>query len=145
MAEQTIGQPSNSGGAVIKTMHPHPFAYLVYYLGGLFIGIAGYQYGYIYTIVGLFVLIVSEIMRRSETLTLFEEGISRNFTMLSRSQIFTAYDMIRTVTVTQSPFERLLGLGTITLVTSDTAEGRIQFGGASDPFAVGELIQSHLV
>jgi uncharacterized membrane protein YdbT with pleckstrin-like domain len=145
MAEETINQSVNAGGAIIKTMHPHPFAYLVYYLGGLFIGVAGYWYGLIYAIVGVFVLVVSEVMRRSETFTIFEEGVSRNFTMLSRSQVFTGYNMIRSVMVTQSVVERLLGLGTITLITSDTEEGKIQFGGVKDAFAVGEVIQSHLV
>ena len=139
-----MDQSTVSEGAVISTMHPHPFAYLTYYLGGLFIGVAGYWYGYIYAIVGLVILIVSEIMRRSDTLTLFEGGVSRNFTLLSHNHVFTGYDMIRSVMVSQSAFERLLGLGTITLITSDTAEGRIQFSGVKNPGAVGETIQSHL-
>lgn len=144
MAEETMNQPTASEGTMIKTMHPHPFAYLAYYLGGLFIGVAGYWYGYIYTIVGVIVLIVSEVMRRSDTLVLFEGGVSRNFTLLSRNHVFTGYDMIRSVMVTQSAIERVLGLGTITLITSDTAEGRIQFSGVKDPNEVSAIIQSHL-
>lgn len=144
MAEETMNQPTVSEGAVIRTMHPHPLSYLAYYFGGLFIGAAGYWYGYIYAIVGAVVLIVSEIMRRSDTFTLFEGGVSRNFTLLSRDHLFTGYDMVRSVVVTQSAFERLLGLGTITLITSDAAEGRIQFSGVKDPNAVSEIIQSHL-
>lgn len=144
MAEETVNQPTVPGGTMIKTMHPHPLAYLVYYFGGLFIGVAGYRYGYIYGIVGAVVLIVSEVMRRSETLTIFEEGISRTFTMFSGARIFTAYDTIRNVMITQSIFERLLGLGTITFITSDAQEEKIQFGGVQDPYAIGEVIQAHL-
>jgi membrane protein YdbS with pleckstrin-like domain len=83
-------------------------------------------------------------MRRSDTLTLFEEGIARNFTLLSRNYVFTGYATIRSVIVTQGVLDRLLGLGTITLITSDAEEGKIQFNGIKDPYAVGEIIQSHL-
>lgn len=144
MAEEKITQPVTDPVATTKIMHPHPFAYLVYYLGGLFISVVGYQYGYIYAIVGVFVLIVGEVMRRSETLTLSEEGIARNFTMLARTQAFTSYTMIRNFMVTQSAYERFLGLGTITFITSDTEEGKIQFSGVRNPYAVGEIIQAHL-
>lgn len=144
MAEETTSQVPVSAETIIKKMHPHPLAYLMYYLGGLFIFVASYWYGYIYTAVGLMVIIVSELLRRADTFFVLNEGVSRNFSLLSTKHIFTGYDKIRTVTVTQGALDRILGVGTVVLITSGLDEGTIQFSGVGKPYEVAKMIQDRL-
>lgn len=145
MAEETPDQVAVPAESIIKQMHPHPFAYLTYYLGGVFIFAVSYWYGYIYTIVGLLVMIVSELLRRADTFFILNDGVSRNFALFSTKHIFTGYDKIRTVTVTQGAVDRLLGIGTVVLITSGLEEGTIQFTGVKKPFEVAKLIQDKLL
>lgn len=144
MAEETINPVSVSAESVIKSMHPHPLAYLTYYLGGAFIFAASYWYGYVYTVVGLLIIVVSEALRRADTFFVLEDGISRNFSLFSVQHVFTGYDKINTVGVTQGVLDRILGVGTVVLTTSSTEERMIQFTGVRDPYAVAKLIQDRL-
>lgn len=145
MADETIDQGSVSPENIILQMHSHPLAYLTYYLGGVFIFAASYWYGYIYTIVGLLVLVVSELLRRADTFFILQDGVSRNFSLLSARHIFTSYDNIRSVAVTQGVVDRFLGVGTITLITSGLEEGTIQFVGVKKPYEVAKEIQNRLL
>lgn len=145
MAEETTDQVVVSAESIIKKMHPHPLAYLTYYLGGLFIFAVSYWYGYVYMTVGLSVMIVSELLRRADTFFILTDGVSRNFSLFSTKHIFTGYDKIRTVTVTQGVLDRILGVGTVVLVTSGLEEGTIQFTGVRKPYEVAKLIQDKLV
>lgn len=145
MAEETTNQVSVSAENTIAKMHAHPLAYLSYYLGGLFIFIASYWYGYVYTIVGLVIIIVSEFLRRADTYYILNEGVSRDFSLFSTKHIFTGYDVIRDVTVTQGTVARILGVGDVILVTSGTAEETIHFSGVRKPYEVAKVIQDKLV
>ncbi|EKD24191.1 MAG: hypothetical protein ACD_81C00087G0002 [uncultured bacterium] len=145
MAEETTNQVLISPENTVAKMHPHPFAYITYYLGGLFIFLVSYWYGYLYTAVGLLVMIVSELLRRADTFYILNEGVARNFSLFSTRHIFTGYDNIRTVTVSQGPINRILGVGDITLITSGLEEGTIQFTGVKKPAEVAKLIQDRLV
>lgn len=145
MAEETPNQVAVSPENIIKKMHPHPLAYLAYYLGGLFIFAVSYWYGYVYTAVGLTVVVVSELLRRADTYFILIDGVSRNFALFSAKHIFTGYDKIRSVTVTQGVLERVLGIGTVVLITSGLEEGTIQFTGVRKPYEVAKLIQDRLI
>lgn len=144
MAEETTSPVSVSTENVIKAIHPHPLAYLTYYLGGVFILAASYWYGYVYTIVGLLIIIVSEALRRADTFFVLENGVSRNFSLLSAKHVFTGYDTINTVGVMQGALDRVLGVGTVVLTTSSLEEGTIHLAGVRDPQAVAKLIQDRL-
>ncbi|AKM78187.1 MAG: Membrane-flanked domain protein [Candidatus Wolfebacteria bacterium GW2011_GWC2_46_275] len=144
MAEETTNQVSVSAEQVVATMHAHPLAYLVYYLGGVFIFIVSYWYGYLYTAVGLLVLLVSEVLRRADTFSILEDGVSRNFSLFSTKRVFTGYDKIQTVTVIQSALDRILGVGTVVLITAGLEEGTIQFAGVMKPYEIAKMIQDRL-
>lgn len=144
MAEEISTQSFISAENTIMRMHAHPFAYLTYYIGGLFILSVSFWYGYAYTIVGLLVLIVSELLRRSDTFFILREGVSHNFSLFSVRSIFTGYDKIRTVTVAQGPVARLLGIGDVVMTTVGSDGGTVQFSGVRKPFEVAKLIQDRL-
>ena len=143
MAEETTNQISVSAENTVAKMHAHPLAYLAYYLGGLFIFLVSYRYGYIYTVAGLLVIVSSELLRRADTFYVLNEGVSRNFSLLSAKHIFTSYDTIRTVTVAQGPLDRLLGIGDIAMTTTGE-EGVIHFSGVRKPYEIAKLIQDRL-
>ncbi len=138
------GSGSGSARSVIKKMHPHPLAYLMYYVGGLFIFAVSYWYGYIYTIAGLFVVVVSELLRRADTFFVLSDGVSHNFSLFSTKEIFTGYDTIRTVTVTQGVLDKLLNVGTVVLVISGSDGGTVQFAGVRKPYDIAKEIQDRL-
>lgn len=144
MAEETVDQVAIPAETIVKQMHPHPFAYLTYYIGGAFIFVVSYWYGYVYTVVGLLVMIVSELLRRADTYFILTNGVSRNFSLLSAKHIFTGYDKIRSVTVSQGAVERFLGVGTVSLITSGLEEGTISFTGVRKPYEVAKLIQDKI-
>lgn len=143
MAEETTNQVSVSAENTVAKMHAHPLAYLTYYLGGLFILLVSYRYGYLYAAAGLLVLVASELLRRADTFYILNEGVSRNFSLFSTKHIFTSYDLIRTVTVAQGPLDRLLDIGDVTMVTTGEEE-IIHFSGVRKPYAVAKLIEDRL-
>lgn len=144
MAEETTNQVSVSAENTVAKMRAHPLAYITYYLGGLFIFVVSYWYGYIYTATGLLVMAASEFLRRADTFHILNEGVSRNFSLFSARHIFTSYDQIRTVTVAQGPIDRLLGIGDVVMTTVGLDEGTIQFSGVRKPHDVAKMIQDRL-
>ena len=144
MAEETVDQVSVSAENTIAKMHAHPSAYLTYYLGGVFIFVVSYWYGYVYTAVGLLVLVSSELLRRADTFIIMNEGVARNFSLFSTKHIFTGYDKIRTVAVTQGAIDRFLGVGDVVMTTVGLDEGTIHFSGVRKPYDVAKLIQDRL-
>ena len=144
MAEETTNQVSVSAENTVAKMRAHPFAYSTYYLGGLFIFLVSYWYGYMYTAAGLLVLIASEVLRRADTFFVLNEGISRNFSLFSTKHIFTGYDQISTVAVSQGPIDRILGIGDVRMTTVGLDEVTIQFSGVKKPYEIAKLIEDRL-
>ena len=145
MAEESTNPISVSAANTIAKLHAHPFAYLMYYLGGLFILAVSYWYGYVYAIAGVVVVIVSELLRRADTFYILNEGVSRDFALFSTKHIFTSYDQIRAVTVSQGLIARLLGVGDIVMTTVELDEGTIRFSGVRKPYDIAKLIEDRLV
>lgn len=144
MAEEILTQGSVSAERIIMKMHAHPYSYLTYYAGGLFILSVSFWYGYAYAIVGSLVLIISELLRRADTFFILHDGVSHDFSLFSARYIFTEYDKISTVTVVQGPIARLLGIGDVVMTTVGSEGGTVQFSGVPKPFEVAKLIQDRL-
>lgn len=77
-------------------------------------------------IVGLGLLML-ELVRRSDRLVLYADGIAREFKFITSQRTFVEYENIQDLEVTQSFLERLLGTGSIHVNTAGSAHKEIVF------------------
>lgn len=70
-----------------------------------------------------------ELVRRADRLVIYEDGVAREFKLLSTKRVFAEFDSIQDLEVTQTFVERALGIGTIHINTAGSHGQEIVFKG----------------
>lgn len=128
----------------IRLVARHPYAHLELYVVAILIMAATPWFGWALLALGLFVLMIGEIARRSHALILYEDGILQRYRLLSITQSFVEYHAIQGVELTQTFVERSLGIGTIHIDTAGGDRKEIIFHGVKDPHEVENIIREHM-
>ena len=80
---------------IIKKVHPHPFNFLGLYFSGIVFIVISFFFSWILFVMGFFILILIEIVRRAETFYILEDGVAREYKLLSTSKEFCEYEKIQ--------------------------------------------------
>ena len=129
---------------IIKKFHPHPFTFLSFYLGGIFLIVVGAALMKLIVFMGVLILVVGEASRRAETFLLLDKGVERSYKLFSTTEEFIEYSKIQEIEVEQSLIERLVGIGTLKFDTSGTDKVEMYFYGTPDPYGVEKLIRAKM-
>lgn len=126
---------------VIKKFHPHPFYYLAFYIGGIFVAAAGFFFSPILILAGIVIFVLGEVSRQAETFYVLESGVARQHRLLSTLRKFTEFKKIQNIEVNQSFLENILGIGNIHIDTSGGDETEVNFRGVKNPYGIERLIR----
>ena len=127
-----------------QSWHAHPLSYLCEYALSVLIFCLGFIYNYWYPLLGVAMLVISELLRRGMTFTVGEKGVEKSFNFISTGQTFIEYLKIQDLKVSQGVIERIFGLGTIYVNSAGSPEAEILFQGIKDPYAVEKLIRDRM-
>lgn len=126
----------------------HPAAHLGAYvgLGVLTLGSLGALtvnagIGLALLAISLFGLTMLELVRRADRIALYEDGLAREYKLLSTKVTFAEYESVQDIEVSQSLVERLLGIGTLHVNTSGSHGQEIVFRGVRNPHRLEEAIR----
>jgi uncharacterized membrane protein YdbT with pleckstrin-like domain len=95
-------------------------------------------------LIGLLVFGVTELVRRTETFYIFENGLSREFTFLSSSSLFVDFGNIEELRVSQTIPERVFGIGTIYVETAGEQAGGLEFRNIRNPYEIEIFVRQRM-
>jgi putative membrane protein len=130
---------------IIKKIHPHPASFLGFYFLGIisiFVGLVASPY---FILGGVFVFVLSEIVRRAETFYVLKSGVERKYHLLSTSKKFVEYEKIQNIEVHQSILHRMLGIGSVHMDSAGGDTIEVNFHGVKDPYGIEKLIRAEMV
>ena len=131
----------------IQSWKPHPLAYFFYYLGGIAITLLSllqFNFGFRGVFLGFLIFVITEFIRRSETFSLTDKGLAREFRFVSTATTFAEYSKIQDVSVEQSFFDRIFDIGNVSINTAGSPGPEILFRGVKNPQKVANLIKERL-
>lgn len=123
-----------------KKIFPHPFAYIPYYAFAIVFVLSAFLTGPIGFAAGAFIAGIAEAARRVEYFELRREGVARGFSFFSRGETLARYERIQDISVTQSVWDRIFGIGTVTVNTAGSSKPEIVFHGVKNPDALKKRI-----
>jgi uncharacterized membrane protein YdbT with pleckstrin-like domain len=94
---------------------------------------------------GVLIILITEIIRRSNKYFLTDRRIIHEFTLLSRKTSTVPYEKIRSLDFKQTLIERIFGIGTICIDTAGLGYADVEFKGISDPLGIKKLIEGMMV
>lgn len=135
----------------IKKIHPHFLGFLIFYFFGFIFGVAGVilslfiiKLGIAVILIGVFIVVLGETSRRAETFYLLDNGVAREFKLLSTSRKFAEYHNIQNIEVNQSFIENIFGLGSIKFDTSGSDLIEVSFHGVKDPYGIEKIVREKM-
>lgn len=146
---------------VVYKYHPHPAAYWGNYVAAAIIFFAPAWLGTVMDpeaifpgssqwveigapILGIVVVVFSEIFRLSEVFYITEDGLARSFIFLSTYRTYMDYQSIEQIETTQSLLDRLLGIGTVTIETAGEDLPDVSFRCVRNPYEVEKVIRQRI-
>jgi len=138
---------------IVKKMHPHFTGFLkFYFITVLFIafGIFFIKFfpeiiiGVIVIIIGIFIFLMGEIARRAETFYVLDNGVAREYKMLSTSRKFAEYSKIQNMEVNQSFTQTMFHVGNIKFDTAGTDLIEVSFNGVKDPYGIEKIVREKI-
>ena len=131
-----ISQELHAGEKISKEFSMHPLdSFSTYVIGGILILI----------VIGIPLIIVSELMRRGHKYYLTNERIIHQYVFLSKKTSTVFYDKVQDVRLTQGLIERIFGLGKIHVNTAGTHTTEIVFKGVKNPAEIKRIIERHVM
>lgn len=129
----------NIHGTPLRTVIAHPTAYLGGYIGlafVVFLSLVGFAF---HVGFGLLLLAAAglglgmlELVRRADRLALYEDGLAREYRLVSAKRTFAEYDSVQDLEIRQGVIDRFLGIGTLHINTSGSHGQEIVFAGIKD-------------
>lgn len=129
---------------IIKEIKPSPLAFSLFYLIGVVIIILSLLFVWSYLFLGLIIILIFELVRRSHTYYLTQEGVKYEFSFVSRNLISVEYNKIQDLAVTQGFIERILDLGTIKINTAGSPSVEVKFQGVKNPYLIEKIIKEKI-
>ena len=112
------------------TTHFGAYAGLVF---TAFLSIVGFTispiYGVVIALAAILGFLLLELVRRADRLALYQDGLAREYHLISSRRTYCEYDSIQDLEVTQTVVERLLGVGSIHINTAGSHGQEIVFHG----------------
>ena len=148
--EQTIEKPEEQP---IKKMHPHVLGFFGYYFFGIILAIVGvvsFFYmallGAVVFLVGIIILMTGELHRRAETFYVWENGVEREYKMLSSTHKFVEYHNIQNMEVNQSFLQNIFNIGDMEFNTAGGSgkEEVMVFRGIKEPHEIERIVQERM-
>ena len=131
----------NPGEHVTEFLNPSPWVVWIGYFSGVLFLIFGLVIPllfFYFWIGGVFLLLVTELVRRGTKYYVTNQRCIKEYTFLNRTNYEAFYDLITNVTFQQTLGARALGIGTVHV---QTASGEsFTFAGVSDPSRVKSTI-----
>lgn len=126
-------------GTPVRTVIAHPTAYLGGYIGLAFVAflsLVGFAFhvgfGLLLLAGAILGFAMLELVRRADRLALYEDGIAREYRLLSTRRTFAEYDAVQDLEMRQGIIDRFLGIGTLHINTSGSHGQEIVFHGIRD-------------
>jgi uncharacterized membrane protein YdbT with pleckstrin-like domain len=94
-------------------------------------------------LVGLVALVAWWLFNKSSTLTITNKRTIQRRGLISKYTTEVVHRDVRNIQVSQSIFQRLLGVGKVGISSSGQGGVEIQFSGVQDPDAIKTLIDRH--
>ncbi len=114
----------------------HPAAHLGAYVGLGLLALLSVAAFFISVPIGMVLIAAAllgvtmlELVRRADRIALYEDGVAREYKLLSTKRTFAEYESVQDLEVTQSLVERFLGIGTLHINTSGSHGQEIVFRG----------------
>ena len=126
---------------VLRKTHPHPLRFLSFYLGGLLLLVLGAFFFYPAIFVGLFIILLGELVRRAETFYITEVGVTHEYKFLSTFRKSAEYRRIQNVEVRQSIIENMFGIGNVHFDTAGSDLAEVNFRGVGDPHRIEKMVR----
>ena len=130
---------------VIKKMRPDRATYWPNYAIAALILLSSLRFGPLGFVVGLILVIVTELVRLTESFYVTEGGVCREYKFLSKNRIFIDYRNIQNLTTKQSFIERMFGIGSVTIDTAGSDKEELTMYGIKNPGEVQHLIEGKMV
>ncbi len=86
-------------------------------------------YGILIGIAALIGFVMIELVRRSDQLVLYKDGIAREYHLITTKRVFAEYESIQDLEITQTVVDRIMGVATIHINTAGSAGQEITFNG----------------
>jgi uncharacterized membrane protein YdbT with pleckstrin-like domain len=124
-------------GTPIRTVIAHPTAYISGYLGLGFVALL--------SLVGFaFSVWFGLIVRRADRLALYEDGLAREYRLLSTKRTFAEYDSVQDLEMRQGLVERFFNIGTLHINTAGSHGQEIIFPGIYNCHEFEAEIRDHM-
>lgn len=126
-------------GTPFRTVYQHPAAHLGGYIGLAFTAVLALVAFAFNVWFGIALVAVTgigfgmlEITRRADRLALYEDGVAREYRLISTTRTFAEYAAIQDLEIRQGVVERLFGIGTLHINTAGSHGQEIVFPGIKD-------------
>jgi uncharacterized membrane protein YdbT with pleckstrin-like domain len=137
---------------VLLSMHPSRFAYLASYVAGVFLFFVFFIINNVIQTglpwipwagppLGALFILVTDIVRGSETFIVSGDGVARQFELFSSSKTFIEYRDIEEVNIKQGIFQRIFGIGDIVIESAAEDAAGVTFHDVSNPGDAEGLIR----
>jgi len=130
--------------ATDKIMHPHWLRYFNSYLFGFLALIVGIFQAWEILILGIVLILGTELYRRTHTYRLTSQGVSREYRFFATSRQTAPYGKIQNIEVTQSFIENIFGIGTIKFDTPGGDQFEIHFDSVAQPYRIEKIVKQIL-
>lgn len=130
---------------IIKKFHSDPLHFLGFYFSGFILILLGVVFSRYIVFLGIFIILAGEISRRSENFFIMDNGIGREYRLLTTSRKFISYDKIQNVEVHQSFVENIFGIGNIEFDTAGMDKVELHFTGISGPYKIEKIIREKII
>lgn len=123
-------------GVPERTLIAHPLAHVGGYLGLAFTAVLSLVafafnvwFGLVLVAMTGIGLAMIELVRRADRLAIYEDGIAREYRLVSTKRTFTEFESIQDIEMQQGVMDRLFGIGTLHINTSGSHGQEIVFRG----------------
>lgn len=101
-------------------------------------------FSFVIAAVSLLGFAMLELVRRSDRLALYHDGIAREYKLFSTKRTFAEYDSVQDLEVTQSILERMVGVGTLHINTAGSHGQEIIFRGIDRPHELEAVVREKM-
>ena len=129
---------------IIKKLHPHFINFLKFYFLAAILVVLGILFFWPIILFSIIFILLGETTRRAETFYVFNNGVAREYKMLSTSRKFAEFSKIQNIEVNQSFFQTLFRVGNIKFDTAGTDLIEVSFLGVKDPYGIEKIIREKM-
>lgn len=132
----TLSKELHKGEKIIKSLKPSRWAYLIWYLLGVFSLVSFF---------GIIILIMTELVRNANNYYITNKRIVHVYTFLSKKISSIPNGKIQDLHMRQNIIDRLFGIGTIYINSAGSGNIEMRLRGLKNPEQVKKLIGKRIL